>query len=74
MAKLSLPNKIDVAEYYWKIIEIRSKIEPFIFSVVGAVLIVTDNFILGDRLKLHNIPSWIGNGLLIGAALWSGRD
>jgi len=43
-------------------------------SVVGAVLIVTDNFILGDSLNMHNIPSWIGNGLLIGAALWSGRD
>lgn len=48
--------------------------KPFIMSVVGAVLIVVDNFILGDTLKLHNIPSWIGNGLLIGAALWSGRD
>jgi hypothetical protein len=23
---------------------------------------------------MHNIPSWIGNVMLIGGALWSGRD
>jgi len=43
-------------------------------SVIGAVLIVVDNFMLGDTLKWHNIPSCTGNLLLIGAALWSGRD
>jgi hypothetical protein len=43
-------------------------------SVVGATLIVLDNFIVGDKLKMHNVPSWIGNIMLIGAALWSGRD
>jgi hypothetical protein len=48
--------------------------KPFLMSITGAVLIILDNFVLGNKLKMHNIPSWIGNGLLIGAALWSGRD
>jgi hypothetical protein len=48
--------------------------KPFIFSVLGACLIVLDNFIFGDVWHLHNIPSWVGNAFLIGAALWSGRD
>lgn len=48
--------------------------KPFLMSVVGASLIVLDNFILGEKLHMHNIPSWVGNAMLIGAALWSGRD
>lgn len=48
--------------------------KPFIMSVVGASLIVLDNFIFGEKLHMHNIPSWVGNAMLIGAALWSGRD
>lgn len=47
---------------------------PFLCSVLGASMIVLDNFVLGEQYHLHNIPSWIGNALLIGAALWSGRD
>ncbi len=47
---------------------------PFICSVLGAVMIVLDNFVFGEQYHMHNIPSWIGNVLLIGAALWSGRD
>lgn len=48
--------------------------KPFLLGLTGAVLIVFDNFIFGDSLNLHNIPSWIGNGLLIVAAIWAGRD
>jgi hypothetical protein len=43
-------------------------------AVTGAMLIIMDNFILGDTLNLHNIPSWLGNGFLIGGAIWAGRD
>lgn len=43
-------------------------------GVVGTILIVTDNFIIGESMNLHNIPSWIGNGCLIGAAIWASRD
>jgi hypothetical protein len=48
--------------------------KPFIFAVTGASLIVLDNFIFGEAVVTYNIPSWIGNIMLIGAALWSGRD
>jgi len=43
-------------------------------GLTGVVLIVFDNFLFGDALNLHNIPSWIGNGALIVAAIWAGRD
>ena len=43
-------------------------------AVVGAVLIIFDNFLFGQQLQLHNIPSWIGNGLLIVGVIWSARD
>jgi len=48
--------------------------KPFLMGVSGALLIITDNFILGETMNLHNVPSWIGNGLLIGGAIWAGRD
>ena len=43
-------------------------------AVVGAVLIIFDNFLFGQQLQLHNIPSWIGNGLLIVGVIWSAKD
>lgn len=60
----------------WNVYKTRRDLcyKPFIMSVVGATLIVLDNFVVGDKLKMHNVPSWIGNIMLIGAALWSGRD
>ena len=48
--------------------------KPFLMGVFGSTLIILDNFVLGDKLKLHNIPSWIGNGCLIGSAIWAARD
>jgi hypothetical protein len=43
-------------------------------GLTGAILIICDNFILGETLNLHNVPSWVGNGLLVGGAIWAGRD
>ena len=43
-------------------------------TVVGATLIIMDNFILGEEYNLHNIPSWTGNILLIVGVIWSSRD
>ena len=48
--------------------------KPFLLALVGAILIVLDNFILGEQLNLHNIPSWIGNAMLIIGVIWSSRD
>jgi hypothetical protein len=48
--------------------------KPFLLGLFGAILIVLDNFILGQSLNLQNIPSWIGNACLIGATIWAGRD
>lgn len=48
--------------------------KPFLLGLAGAILIALDNFILGERLNLMNIPSWAGNGFLIGATIWAGRD
>lgn len=48
--------------------------KPFLLGLSGAILIVLDNFVIGEKLNLHNIPSWIGNGFLIGATIWAGRD
>lgn len=48
--------------------------KPFMMGVTGAILIILDNFILGEKYNMHNIPSWAGNGCLIGAAIWAGRD
>lgn len=43
-------------------------------GITGAILIISDNFIIGESMNLHNVPSWLGNGFLIGAAIWAGRD
>lgn len=48
--------------------------KPFLLGLAGACLIVLDNFVLGESLNLMNIPSWLGNGFLIGATIWAGRD
>lgn len=48
--------------------------KPFLLGLTGAVLIVLDNFVLGESLNLQNIPSWAGNAFLIIATIWSGRD
>ncbi len=48
--------------------------KPFLLGLFGAFLIVLDNFILGERLNLMNIPSWVGNAALIGGTIWAGRD
>jgi hypothetical protein len=49
--------------------------KPFLLGLGGSLLIVLDNFILGERLKnLMNIPSWVGNGCLIGATIWAVRE
>ena len=47
---------------------------PFLLALVGACLIVFDNFLYGEQLQLHNIPSWIGNVLLIVGVIWSTSD
>jgi hypothetical protein len=48
--------------------------KPFLMGLTGAILIICDNFVLGEAYNLHNVPSWIGNILLIGGAIWAGRD
>ena len=48
--------------------------KPFLLGFFGSVLIILDNFVFGEAMNLHNIPSWVGNGMLITAAIWSGRD
>lgn len=48
--------------------------KPFLMVTVGAVLIILDNFVMGDIWNLHNVPSWTGNVLLIGGVIWSSRD
>lgn len=47
---------------------------PFQLTVAGATLIAIDNFVIGDKWKLYNIPSWSGNILLIAGAIWSSKD
>jgi hypothetical protein len=48
--------------------------KPFLLGLVGACLIVFDNFLYGEQLKLGNVPSWIGNGALVVASIWAARD
>jgi drug/metabolite transporter (DMT)-like permease len=48
--------------------------KPFLLGLVGAVLIVLDNFILGERLNLYNAFSWAGNAFLIIGTIWASRD
>ena len=48
--------------------------KPFLLGLSGAVLIVLDNFVLGERLNLMNVPSWVGNAFLIIGTIWAGRD
>lgn len=48
--------------------------KPFLMTLVGAVLIILDNFVIGDTYQLHNVPSWIGNILLIAGVIWSSKD
>ncbi len=48
--------------------------KPFLLGLTGAVLIVLDNFIIGETLNLQNIPSWAGNAMLIIGTIWAGRD
>ena len=48
--------------------------KPFLLGLSGSILIVFDNFIFGEKLNMHNIPSWIGNISLIIASLWAAKD
>ena len=48
--------------------------KPFLLGLTGSILIIMDNFLFGESLKLHNIPSWIGNIMLITGAIWASRD
>lgn len=48
--------------------------KPFLLGLCGAILIILDNFVLGERLNLSNIPSWVGNAFLIIGTIWAGRD
>ena len=48
--------------------------KPFLLSLFGAACIVFDNFLFGETLQLHNIPSWIGNIALIIGVIWSSKD
>lgn len=47
---------------------------PFLLGLFGTIMIILDNFVLGESLNLQNIPSWAGNGCLIGASIWAARD
>jgi len=47
---------------------------PFLLGLFGTIMIVLDNFVLGESLNLQNIPSWAGNGCLIGASILAARD
>ena len=47
---------------------------PFLLGLTGALLIVFDNFLFGEKLGLHNIPSYIGNVGLIVASVWAAKD
>ena len=60
----------------WSIYKTKREIsyKPFLMAVSGALLIILDNFVVGQSLQLHNIPSWVGNALLIIAAIWSSRE
>ena len=48
--------------------------KPFQMGLVGAVLIALDNFILGDKLQMHSIPSYVGNVLLIVGSIWNAKE
>jgi hypothetical protein len=43
-------------------------------GLIGSVMIVLDNFLFGEQLQMHNIPSYIGNVLLIVASVWAAKD
>ena len=45
---------------------------PFILASVGALLFVLDSFVF--NWVTYDIPSWIGNIMIIVAAIWSSRD
>lgn len=48
--------------------------KPFLMTVAGAFLIIMDNFVIGDKYQMHNVPSWTGNFLLVAGAIWSSKD
>jgi len=48
--------------------------KPFLFGLLGSVLIILDNFLFGEKLGLHSIPSYIGNVMLIVASIWAAKD
>jgi hypothetical protein len=48
--------------------------KPFLMGLIGSMLIVFDNFLFGEALNLHNIPSYIGNVSLIVASIWAAKD
>jgi len=60
----------------WNVYKTKRELtyKPFLMAVLGAALIIFDNFLYGEQLNLHNIPSWIGNALLIIGVIWSSRD
>ena len=48
--------------------------KPFLLGLLGACMIVFDNFLFGEQLGLGNVPSWIGNGALVVASVWAAKD
>ena len=48
--------------------------KPFLLGLVGAFLIVFDNFLFGEQLQLRSIPSYIGNVSLIIASICAAKD
>lgn len=48
--------------------------KPFLMGLIGSCMIVLNNFVFGEQLNLHNIPSYVGNVSLIVASLWAAKD
>jgi len=48
--------------------------KPFLLGLFGSILIVLDNFVLGEQYNTHNVPSWVGNASLIVGVIWASRD
>ena len=46
---------------------------PFLLGLAGAILIILDNFLLGNYVKLHNIPSYAGNLALVISSVWAAK-
>ena len=46
---------------------------PFLLGLSGAILIALDNFVLGNIVKLYNIPSYLGNLALVIASIWAAK-